>query len=113
MPARSAPNTVLLRLRHPKSATIKSVMVNGKVAELGQKADPSRDRILVDGNPLKAPEKLVYIALYKPRGVLSASTRHSREAKCTSWHRPGQRGLNCPSCESSLPGARMGLRCAP
>ena len=53
-------------------------MVNGKVAELGQKADPSRDRILVDGNPLKAPEKLVYIALYKPRGVLSAVSTEDR-----------------------------------
>jgi hypothetical protein len=30
MPARNAPNTVLLRLRHPRSAPIKSVTVNGK-----------------------------------------------------------------------------------
>ena len=48
------------------------VSVNGRTAGLGEKADPQRDRILVDGQPLKLPEVPVYIALYKPRGVLSA-----------------------------------------
>lgn len=50
------------------------VTVNGRVAGLGDKADPQRDRILVDGRPLKLPEGPVYIALNKPRGVLSAVT---------------------------------------
>ena len=48
------------------------VKVNGKVAELGQKADPSRDRIQVDQNVIHAaavPD--IYIAFYKPRRVLS------------------------------------------
>ena len=48
------------------------VSVNGRIAGLGDKADPQHDRILVDGHPLKLPEAPVYIALYKPRGVLSA-----------------------------------------
>ena len=48
------------------------VTVNGRLAGLGDKADPRRDRILVDGQPLKLPEAPVYIALHKPRGVLSA-----------------------------------------
>ncbi len=47
------------------------VTVNGKPAILGQKADPLVDRILVDGQPIKPAEQLVYIALYKPRGYLS------------------------------------------
>ena len=47
------------------------VMVNGKRAELGQKADPSVDRILVDGAQLRAPEAHQYFALYKPRNVLT------------------------------------------
>ena len=38
------------------------------------KADPERDRIQVDSQPLKASQPLVYIALYKPRGVLSTVT---------------------------------------
>src|SRR5574341_736446 len=50
------------------------VKVNGQVAQLGMKADPTRDRILVDGQPVKARQPLVYIALYKPRGVLSTVT---------------------------------------
>jgi len=48
------------------------VQVNGHLASLGDKADPERDRITVDGRPLKVAEELVYIALHKPRGVLSA-----------------------------------------
>ncbi len=49
------------------------VFVNGKKAELGQKADAAVDKITVDGKPLAQREKLTYIALYKPRNVLSAS----------------------------------------
>ncbi len=50
------------------------VSVNGQVAGLGSKADPATDHILVDRQPVKAPEKLEYVALYKPRGVVSAVT---------------------------------------
>lgn len=47
------------------------VRVNGQVASLGQKADPVTDKITVDGKPIAAAETLIYIALYKPRLVLS------------------------------------------
>ncbi len=47
------------------------VRVNGQVASLGQKADPVTDKITVDGKPIAAAETLIYIALYKPRMVLS------------------------------------------
>lgn len=47
------------------------VKVNGKVAELGSKADFERDRITVDGRLLSISEPLTYILLYKPRNVLS------------------------------------------
>lgn len=46
--------------------------VNGQVAELGQKADLATDRVTLDGKALPKAEKLTYIALYKPRNVLSA-----------------------------------------
>lgn len=49
------------------------VTVNGKIAGLGDKADPSIDLIKVDGAALPPAEKLVYIALHKPRNVLSAA----------------------------------------
>jgi len=45
--------------------------VNGQVARLGQRADPDNDRITVDGKPVLAGISHVYIALHKPRGVLS------------------------------------------
>lgn len=47
------------------------VRVNGKIAELGQKADPATDAITVDGKTIAAAESLVYIALHKPRNILS------------------------------------------
>jgi 23S rRNA pseudouridine2605 synthase len=49
------------------------VRVNGKVAELGSKADPEKDQIEVDGRPISLAEPLTYIAIYKPRGVISAA----------------------------------------
>ena len=50
------------------------VRVNGQVATLGMKADPGRDSIELDGKPVTRGKKLVYIALNKPRGVLSAAS---------------------------------------
>jgi len=47
------------------------VRVNGQIASLGQKADPRTDKITVDGKAIAAAETLTYIALYKPRMVLS------------------------------------------
>lgn len=48
------------------------VKVNGKLASLGMKADPATDKIYLDGKPITSAETLVYLALYKPRGVLSS-----------------------------------------
>ena len=48
------------------------VSVNGKVAELGCKADSEIDKIVVDGNPIIfIKTEKIYIAFNKPRGVLS------------------------------------------
>lgn len=47
------------------------VSVNGQVAQLGQKADPDRDRITVDGRPVQPRRSYTYVAVHKPRGVLS------------------------------------------
>ena len=52
------------------------VRVNGKIAELGQKADPAIDKISVDGKLIAAAEALVYIVLNKPRNVLSTLSAH-------------------------------------
>lgn len=47
------------------------VTVNGAAARLGQKADPDRDDIRVDGTPLRRPERQVYLMLNKPRGYVT------------------------------------------
>jgi len=47
------------------------VRVNGQIATLGQKADPAVDKIMLDGKSIAAPESLTYVALHKPRNVLS------------------------------------------
>jgi 23S rRNA pseudouridine2605 synthase len=47
------------------------VRVNGQPVGLGDKAEAAKDKITVDGRPVKEAEKLVYVALYKPRGVIS------------------------------------------
>ncbi len=49
------------------------VTVNGQRATLGMKADPEKDRIEVKGERISSAEPLVYIALNKPRGVISAA----------------------------------------
>ena len=47
------------------------VTVNGRAAELGQRADPERDEIMVDGVLLGGREEYVYLLLNKPRGYVT------------------------------------------
>jgi len=47
------------------------VRVNGQAVGLGDKADTAKDKITLDGRPVTPAEPLVYVALYKPRGVIS------------------------------------------
>lgn len=47
------------------------VSVNGQKAVLGAKADKMKDTITLDGQALPKAEELTYIALHKPRQVLS------------------------------------------
>jgi len=49
------------------------VTVNGRVAELGAKADPQRDKIIVRGKPLKRREALHYLLLNKPSGYVTSA----------------------------------------
>jgi len=50
--------------------TQRRVSVNGQIAILGQKADESSDKILVDGKPIPQPQAFRYVMLNKPRFVL-------------------------------------------
>ena len=54
------------------------VTVNGRPAALGDRADPARDQILVDGAPLPSPASPCYLVLNKPRGyTCSLSDPHA------------------------------------
>ena len=57
------------------------VSVNGKRAVLGLKVDPEKDKITINGRAVSAEkEELEYIAIYKPRGVVSTVIdTHARE----------------------------------
>lgn len=59
------------------------VRVNGQIAILGQKANAAADKITVDGKPVRRGETLVYIALNKPRNVLSAAEREADDDRQT------------------------------
>jgi 23S rRNA pseudouridine2604 synthase len=51
------------------------VTVNGQIAQLGTKVQPG-DTVCVDGKPVGAAKKHVYIALNKPPGITCTTERH-------------------------------------
>ena len=51
------------------------VMVNGTVVtELGTKADPQQDHVRVDGKRVGGPEKPVYLAMNKPKSLMTTAS---------------------------------------
>jgi pseudouridine synthase len=57
------------------------VTLNGAaVTELGSKADLDRDHIKVDGRLVRAPKRLIYIALYKPNNTVTTVADPERRA---------------------------------
>ncbi len=56
------------------------VTVNGKKAELGQKADPEVDKIEVDGKVMEERAEMQYFLLYKPVGVESTNVPGTPDA---------------------------------
>ena len=58
------------------------VRVNGRVAALGEAADPARDEVRVDGRPLPAPPRRYWL-LHKPRGVLTTTRDPRQEGRRT------------------------------
>ncbi len=58
------------------------VRVNGKVAVIGQKADPERDAVTVDGDVIGFQRKR-YIMLYKPAGFVTTTQDRFAKRKVT------------------------------
>jgi 23S rRNA pseudouridine2605 synthase len=72
------------------------VSVNGKpVSELGTRADPRRDAILVDGHAISAPAPPRVFALYKPKAVVT-SMRDPEGRPCVGEFLPPTSGRLYP-----------------
>jgi 23S rRNA pseudouridine2605 synthase len=55
------------------------VMIDGRTAVLGDRADPASARVAIDGVPLPVRPGLIYLLLNKPRNVIStAADTHGR-----------------------------------
>ena len=48
------------------------VSVNGQIAQLGDKADSRRDRVCIDGAPIRTADPPRLLLLNKPKGVISS-----------------------------------------
>ncbi len=59
------------------------VTVNGRVAHLGDSAVPGKDRLAVDGQPVAAGGKKIYLALHKPRGFVT-TLHDERGRRCVA-----------------------------
>lgn len=62
----------------------KRVKVNGKTVSLGDSADPTADRIEIEGIGVIKPEPVVYIAMHKPANVVC--TMKDPEGRITVNH---------------------------
>jgi 23S rRNA pseudouridine2605 synthase len=67
------------------------VIVNGRVATLGDRIDPGRDRVEVDGARVPLDPELRYYALNKPRGVVTTARDPHRRPDVSSFFPPGPR----------------------
>ncbi len=62
---------VCSRRKAEEYITAGRVTVNGAVAALGDRADPDRDTIALDGRPVSRSAGRTVLMLYKPRGVVT------------------------------------------
>ncbi len=81
------------------------VKVNGKVATLGQKADPEKDKIEVEGKVIEERAELLYYVMQKPVGVVTDNVE--RRGKGGRGDR-GTKFTSAPSATSvpSVPSVR-------
>lgn len=67
------------------------VTVNGQIATLGDRVDPVRDRVEVDGSPVPLDPSLRYFALHKPAGVVTTTRDPQKRADVSAFFPPGPR----------------------
>lgn len=62
---------VASRRKAEELISLGKVLINGKKANIGDKVNPKKDNISVNGNLLKAEHNFRYIILHKPRGFVT------------------------------------------
>ena len=67
------------------------VSINGRIATLGQSADPDTDEITLDGKPIPTGGDYVYIMLHKPRGFVTTLSDELGRRNVTELVDCGQR----------------------
>jgi 23S rRNA pseudouridine2605 synthase len=67
------------------------VAVNGRVAEIGDRVDPARDEVRVDGRRVPLNPELRYFALHKPAGVVTTMRDPQRRADLAAYLPKGVR----------------------
>ncbi len=72
------------------------VTVNGKVAILGQKADPEVDRVEVHGKVMEARQEMLYFLMHKPVGVVTTNASHVEDKAVISLLPPTLQGKVYP-----------------
>jgi pseudouridine synthase len=65
--------------------------VNGEVATLGDKVDPSRDDVRVDGDHVALDPEVRYYALHKPAGVVTTMRDPQRRTDLSAYLPEGPR----------------------
>ena len=64
------------------------VRVGGKiVTELGTKINPDKDKVFVDGKPIREETKKYYIMLNKPTGYVTTAKDQFDRKPCLIWCR--------------------------
>ena len=59
------------------------VYVNGRIAQIGDKVDPKRDSVTLNGKKIKQDTQTVYYMLYKPRGYVTTMS-DEKDRKCVA-----------------------------
>lgn len=72
------------------------VKVNGRVAGLGDKADPENDAIEVDGRVIEARKELAYYLLNKPVGIVTTNANRSDQRTVRDLLPPALQGKLFP-----------------
>jgi 23S rRNA pseudouridine2605 synthase len=72
------------------------VTVNGRVAELGDKADPERDAVKVGGRRIQPSHEHRYLLLNKPRGYMSTLSDPEGRPTVIDFVPPGMRRALVP-----------------